>query len=249
MYQGRLVEQGPVRQILRAPAHEYTQACSPRCPAWHAVTRRARRTALMPLLEVAASDQALRPQAGAVRHALGRQGGGRRQLHDRRRRDVRPGRRVGQRQEHDRPLHPAADRADVGRGAVPRRERAGFSRDAHAAGAARHADRLPGSVLVAQPAHARRRHRRGAARSFTSSASQRRAARARGASCSSWSASSRPPRPLSARVQRRPAAAHRHRPRARAQPGARSSPTRPCRRSTCRFRRRSSGCCSICRRG
>ena len=26
---------------------------------------------------------------------------------------------------HDRPLHPAADRADVGRGAVPRRERAG----------------------------------------------------------------------------------------------------------------------------
>jgi ABC-type dipeptide/oligopeptide/nickel transport system ATPase component len=25
MYRGRLVEEGPVRQILRAPAHEYTR--------------------------------------------------------------------------------------------------------------------------------------------------------------------------------------------------------------------------------
>ena len=47
------------------------------------------------------------------------------QLHDRRGRDVRPRRRVGQRQDDDRPLHPAADRADVGRGAVHGRGRAG----------------------------------------------------------------------------------------------------------------------------
>jgi ABC-type dipeptide/oligopeptide/nickel transport system ATPase component len=26
MYRGRLVEEGPVRQILRAPVHEYTQS-------------------------------------------------------------------------------------------------------------------------------------------------------------------------------------------------------------------------------
>jgi peptide/nickel transport system ATP-binding protein len=26
MHRGRLVEQGPVRQILRAPAHEYTKS-------------------------------------------------------------------------------------------------------------------------------------------------------------------------------------------------------------------------------
>ena len=36
------------------------------------------------------------------------------------------GRRIGQRQEHDGPLHAAADRAHVRRGAVPRRKRAGL---------------------------------------------------------------------------------------------------------------------------
>ena len=39
-----------------------------------------------------------------------------------------------------------------------------FSRERMRRGAPRHADRLPGPVLVAQPAHARARHRRGAAR-------------------------------------------------------------------------------------
>ncbi len=70
------------------------------------------------------SREALHAQAGSLPVARPSSGGGRRELRHRRRRDVRPGRRIGQRQEHDRPLHPAADRADVGRGAVPRRERA-----------------------------------------------------------------------------------------------------------------------------
>ena len=88
-------------------------------------------------------------------------------------RDVRPGRRIGQRQDDDRPLHPAADRADVRRGAVPRRGRARRSRARRMrAGAPRHADRLSGSVLVAQPADARAADRRGAARSSTGSATQ-----------------------------------------------------------------------------
>ena len=39
-------------------------------------------------------------------------------------RDVRPGRRIGQRKDDDRPVHPAADRADVGRGGVQGRGRA-----------------------------------------------------------------------------------------------------------------------------
>ena len=47
--------------------------------------------------------QAFRPQQGLFApSAVGRPGRGRRELRDRRRRDVRAGRRVGQRQEHDR---------------------------------------------------------------------------------------------------------------------------------------------------
>ena len=64
-----------------------------------------------------------------------------------------------------------------------------FSTSAHAPGAPRHADRLSGSVLLAQPAHARRRHRRGAAghsRARVAGPSAARASR----SCSSWSGSS-----------------------------------------------------------
>ena len=47
------------------------------------------------------------------------------------------------------------DRADVRRGHVPRRERARLFERAHARRPARHADGLPGSLLVAEPADAR----------------------------------------------------------------------------------------------
>ena len=91
---------------------------------------------------------------------------------------------------------------------------------AHAAGAPRHADRLPGSVLVAQPADARRARSSKSRSSSTASARRPSGGRA-SPSSSSWSASIPTQRsPLSARVQRRPAAAHRPRARARAQPVA-----------------------------
>ena len=70
--------------------------------------------------------RALRPPGGA------RPGGGRRELHDPARRDARPGRGVGLRQDDDRPLHPPARAADERRSVLfegqelttPRRRRA-----------------------------------------------------------------------------------------------------------------------------
>jgi ABC-type dipeptide/oligopeptide/nickel transport system ATPase component len=44
MYRGRLVEEGPVRQILRSPAHEYTRALLDAVPGMHET--RARRLAV-----------------------------------------------------------------------------------------------------------------------------------------------------------------------------------------------------------
>ena len=142
---------GPSRRlllpILSAPS---IRRCCPRRRA-DAAARRA-----PPLEGVLA-------QAGALRASDRRPGCGRRQLLDREGRDVRPGRRIGQRQDHDGTLHPAADRADRRRGAVRRPRRAGAVTRRPAPRAPRHADRLPGSVLVAESAHARGGHRRRAA--------------------------------------------------------------------------------------
>ena len=115
MYAGEIVEQGPVRQILRKPQHPYTPAARARFPA-------ARRPALAVPAEIGdaaaarspPSRQTLRERKAACSGPSRSSRGGRRQLLGRRRRDVRARRRVGQRQEHDRALHPAADRADVG---------------------------------------------------------------------------------------------------------------------------------------
>ena len=107
--------------------------------------------------------QAFRPQAGTLARAVGRQGGGRRELLGGRGRDVRTRRRVGQRQEHDGPVHPAAGGTDVGRRVLSRRERPAVLARPHAAGPARHADRVSGPVLVAESADEGGRHRRGAA--------------------------------------------------------------------------------------
>ena len=174
--------------------------------------------------------------------AVDRPRGGRRELHDRGRGNVRARRRVGQRQDDDRPLHSAADRADVGRGAVRRRRRAGVLAQPAAPGAARHADRLSGSVLVAQPAHARRRHRRGAAHHppHRRSKAERRARVAElfelvGLDADrSWRATR-----TSSAADSGSASASRARSRSTRRS---SSPTSRCRRSTCRCRRRSSTC-------
>ena len=71
MYAGRLVEEGPVRQILRAPAHEYTRTLLAAVPGMPSAAAE---------LEASAdgapggrrAHQALRPQAGAVRPHLDR---------------------------------------------------------------------------------------------------------------------------------------------------------------------------------
>ena len=117
-----------------------------------------------PLVEVRGLTKHFTRGGGLFQKGTRGEGRGRRQLLDRRGRDVRPGRRIGQRQEHHRTLHAAPDRAHGRRGALTRRETCWPTRRrAHAGGAPPHADDLPGSVLVAQSADAGARHRRRAA--------------------------------------------------------------------------------------
>ena len=81
-----------------------------------------------PLVEVRDLDQALPARRRPVHPRLGGEGGGRRELRHRRGRNLRAGRRIGQRQEHDRPLHAAAGRTDLRRGPLPGRGRPRASR-------------------------------------------------------------------------------------------------------------------------
>ncbi len=106
-----------------------------------------------------------------------------------------------------------------------------------AAVAASHPGRVPGPDVLAQPAHARRRDRRRAAprrrpRPRRAPAPSRRDARRR-------RPARRCRRALPARLQRRPAPAHRHRPGARDLARASSSATRRPPPSTSPCRRRS----------
>ena len=97
----------------------------------------------------------------------------------------------------------------------------GSAKREHAALPPADADHLPGPVLVAEPAHVGRRHRRraaaGARHRATARTSDERVARI----CSTRSGLRRAQmNALSARIFRRPAAAHLHRPRAGAEPQA-----------------------------
>ena len=91
------------------------------------------------------SSSTLRATAGHVSRRHTRRGGRRCELQHRGRGNVRTGRRIGQRQDDHRALHPAAHRAVVWRRPLSRRERAGVFEPPPARSAARHADRLPGS--------------------------------------------------------------------------------------------------------
>ena len=162
----------------------------------------------MPLVEVRNLVKHFERGGGLLPAQDHRQGRRRCELFDRRGRDLRAGRRIGQRQEHDRPLHAAARRSDLRRSAVSRRKRADVLERPHAGRPPRHADGLSGSVLVAQPADARLHHRRRAAGHSQDRVESRTARTSRRA------VSTGRPRPLtsrslSARVQRRPASTHR----------------------------------------
>ena len=150
--------------------------------------------------------------------ARGRAGarGRRRQLRARRRRDARARRRVGLRQVDDRPLHPAPDRADLGRGLVRGQGRDGARQAAELRALRRdmqiifqdpYASLNPrmtvgaiiGEALIDPQARQDAGARRGARRPAARDGRPQR----------------RPHAPLPARVLGRPAPAHRHRPRAR----------------------------------
>ena len=85
-------------------------------------------------------------------------------LVDHARRDARSRRRVGLRQVDHRPPAAAADRAERRRGAVRRDRHRGAVEARDAADAQPHADRVPGSLRLAQSAADRRRDRHGGVR-------------------------------------------------------------------------------------
>jgi peptide/nickel transport system ATP-binding protein len=154
------------------------------------------------------------------------------------------GRRIGLRQDDGRQGHAATDQADAG-SVSSGGERTGRPRAAKRCGrcARAHADDFPGSVRLAQPAPAVGEiiAEGMSALGMCSPTAATRGAR-RSPPCCNRSACPTEAPALSARVLRRPAPAHRHRPRAgRAAGTDRSATSRP-RRSTSRCRRRSSTC-------
>ena len=84
------------------------------------IRKRGRRNAPDAAPRSASSRQGVQAEEGALRQGDSGAGGRRRQLRDRARRNVRPGRRIRQWQDHHGTLHPAADRADVGRSGLRR---------------------------------------------------------------------------------------------------------------------------------
>ena len=135
-------------------------------------------------------------------------------------------------------------RADRRHGAVRRCRPRRLRRATRAAALrARHADRLPGPVLLAQSAPDGRRDP-SPSRSRSTAGDRHRSSTSAVADAARRTSASPPMRcrSLSARVQRRPAAADRHRPRAGAASRGSSSPTSRSRRWTSRSRRRSSTC-------
>ncbi|CAA9315141.1 MAG: Oligopeptide transport ATP-binding protein OppF, partial [uncultured Friedmanniella sp.] len=163
--------------------------------------------------------QALPDQGGrAAPHRRSRQGRRRRLLRARQGRDARHRGGVGLRQVNPRPDADAAGGADRRHPDLRRRRRLLPAGCGDAASPARHPDRLPGPLHLAEPPHDRRRHRRRAVRDPSRRRTQGRASSpGSGAARPGW-AQPRTHQPLSAPVLRRAAAADRDRPRCGAEP-------------------------------
>ena len=151
-------------------------------------------------------------------HRRPRQGGRRGLLRAAQGRDAGHRRRVRLRQVQPRPDADAAGGADRRQAHVRRRGRLQPEGRSDAPAAPGHPDRLPGPVHLAQPAQDRRRHHRRAVRDPPGRRAQGRPAAPGPGTARPGRAQPGAHQPLPAPVLRRPAAAHRHRPRGGAQP-------------------------------
>ena len=153
-------------------------------------------------------DPARFPQA----HGRVHQGGGRHRRDGQAWADAGRGRRIRLGQDD---AGPGADAADLVRGAH-RLSRPGNRRphlQGDAAAEARHADRLPGPLRLAQPTHVDCRHRRRGAEAARRQSLGQRARQARRRGAGGGRPRCRDAQPLPARILGRPAPAHRGRPR------------------------------------
>ena len=110
-----------------------------------------------------------------------------------------------------------------------------------------HADRVPGPVRLAQPAHVDPPDHRGRADRQQYRRQLARAGRAGAPGAARRRAARHHPQPLSARVFRRPAPAHRHRAGHRARAGIHPARRADLGARPLACRRRSSSCCASCR--
>ena len=212
MKAGRVVEEAPVRDALRGAA----RSLYPRAARGRAAHGRRRRRAARP--RATRRSRGLRPSGhlrsaarlSRPRHPPHPRGRGRHLRHPGRR-DLRAGGRERLRQVLGRPRH-GGPHAVRGRHR-DRRPPARRARDRSPGGPARRPDDLPGSDVLARPANARRRAG-GRAAGHPRHRHAGRAPRARRRPLRAGRPVARPARPLSARVLRRPAPAHLHRPRA-----------------------------------
>ena len=169
------------------------------------------------------------------------QGRRRRDLRRPPRRDARPGRRVGLRQEHDRPGDDPAARRDQRDGPV-RRRRPRVAEDRRAApDAPPDADHLPGPVRLARPADDGRR-RSSPSRSRPTTWPRARPRTSGSPTCSGWSASTRSTSSATRTSSPAGSASASASPARSPSNPSSSSATSRSRRSTCRSRRRSSTC-------